>query len=314
MIDDFSLDDIQDLLTRDPSTLRERLTSARENEFIRLAADILENTKNLDDVRKIVDLEELARQFPKIKNHMSHGKVEGSHRDHWKQVLTEFQTEEEPTRPSAGEQTSRPEKTQEASRTKGPPVGQSMRSEAGKTLGEMRRSMDVSRTEIQKQLDIGLNELDEIERGESAPSLDLILQYASVLDVRPRLEFREDDVSRKELRRQAERLIDEVLEEMEIQEPLRKYCRAILVHMLEHGLYQKQYRSLEMVLEHIQELSKDFSIDTDENSPAALLGGGLNELLLDGLSRLNLTDMAFEEKVRVVAHKALEKVHDTQNS
>jgi transcriptional regulator with XRE-family HTH domain len=71
-------------------------------DFYRFAARLLENTSSLDEITEYVDPELLVKEFPKVKNHMKHGELDGSHRKFWEKHVQQLSREPGPESNESG--------------------------------------------------------------------------------------------------------------------------------------------------------------------------------------------------------------------
>ncbi len=177
-------------------------------------------------------------------------------------------------------------------------------------LRQLRKKRDVTRNELAEASGISLQQLSELERGRTEMTYDLLKQYVEGLGMDLDLDFTERDESSGELLEQIKAHIDETIESMDLPEELARHSRIVLHQIAEDGLHRKRLPTLRDALNYVETAVKQFSIREDAPDPSIFSNDSLYEFLKTKLKDLDYSDMAYDENVKIVGQKMLERFHN----
>ncbi len=177
-------------------------------------------------------------------------------------------------------------------------------------LRQLRQKRGVTRNELSDTTGIPLKDISQIERGRKELTYDLIEQYANGLDMQVQLDFQKGGDDSKDVLRQVKLHIDKVIQDLDIPKDLQEPTRIILHQLAEDGLYKKRFPTLIDVLEYLEEAVKQFSIREDKPDESIFSNDYLFNHLKSQLQNLEYSDIAFDENVKIVAQKLLERYHE----
>lgn len=313
---EMSLDDVSRILD-DPKNLN----------YPRLIARLLEQTSAIEEIKQYVDLERLVKEFPTIRNHMKHGKLEGSNREFWEREIAKLAEElglddhRIPTSKAEGADNGSREPSE--NRTVEQPTEEpadadqklevrreKQRRKLGQQLSELRQKRGVSRNQLAQNTVLDLQDIAEIEKGRVRLTYGILNSYARGLDMDLQLDFREGQSDGEgDLLARVHQIFDTVFEGTNLSDAAKQHCRITLHQLAEDALYQKRFSTLPDLLDYLETVSKQFSI-RDEHPPREIFSNqALFQQLQSMLDLLELTDMAYDEKIRIMTQKALEEYH-----
>ncbi|MFB6356755.1 MAG: multiprotein-bridging factor 1 family protein [bacterium] len=312
---DMTFDDVRNILSN-PQNL----------DYHRVLANILEGTTALDEVKKYVNTERLVKEFPKIRNHMTHGEMDESTRLYWEQEISKLAKElgmddqRIPTSEATGKKSSAQMQEEGKSKEKTKETEQEMavrkekqRRDLGQQLSRMRQKKEVSRNQLAQNTTLELKDIAEIEKGRKELTYDVLNAYGRGLNMELRLDFQEKHSDKEgDLLHQVHQLIEDVMQTGNLTGKEKTHCQITLHQLAEDGLYQKRFSTVIDLLEYMETITKDFSIRDESPDPEVFSNEALFGLLSNMIDSLELTDMAYDEKLKSITQEALKRYHDVE--
>lgn len=157
--------------------LRGILSDPDHQQFVSIAARLLESSLDVDRVFEYLDPEVFARNFERIKKSMGQGEQALKHRRFWgrmaEQGRKKLGIEEESPDEGKSESSSASESAER--------IGQRIR--------KLRREEGISQSELADRLDVSRQVISRLENGKHNPSFEKIKRVLGALGYKPNLEI-----------------------------------------------------------------------------------------------------------------------------
>jgi len=177
-------------------------------------------------------------------------------------------------------------------------------------LRQLRQKREVTRNDLAEASGISLQEISQIERGRKELTYDLIERYVDGLNMSVRLDFKQEGKASEDLLQKVKTHIDRTIDSLDIPDELARHTRIVLHQIAEDGLYQKRFPTLLDALNYLEEAVKSFSIREEAPDASLFSNSTLFNFLKSRMKNLEYSDLAYDENIKIVAQKLLERYHE----
>jgi len=268
--------------------LKTILSNPNNIKFPEYAAELLESTRDLDEVKKYVDLEDLAEGFGFVKQNFSPGASARPFHRYWKDVVGKVQKK-------LGMEENESDKPDTDKR----PIG-AVR--LGNRLRRLREDQDLTQSEVAERLGWSPPTISDLERGKTNVTWQRLKKYLKALGLGA------DIVTRKsrDLLESIEVDIDKALQGKGYEDSLRRLVFMGLSNFAGNLVSRKPEASKEIIYRAMDQFSGTFEGNIDPDVAEFFLGAGIQEELRKHKIEMHLLEEVIQNVIEELVDQHVE--------